>query len=155
MKHILLTLIFIFPFISHAQTVQAVVYDYDNIGNRVLRHVQVVALKPGKEPLQHIDTTFVETNEQLKDHENSMLSKEILKIYPNPFTETVIVENSTWQVSTDATLVIVDATGKLIKSQKVTSCKENIDLKSVSAGTYHVRYIVSQEVKSYWQIVKL
>lgn len=73
---------------------------------------------------------------------------EVFRIYPNP------ANGFFWINTTETgTLEISDATGKLVKSEKINSNRQQISLNGVAAGTYLVRFNTVSGISSNGQLI--
>ena len=62
-----------------------------------------------------------------------------MKVYPNPSAGNVIVELSDWTMNEQATVAVLDATGREVKMHDISSARQVIDLEDLSNGMYSVR----------------
>ena len=134
-----------------AQTGNATIFDYDANGQRVLRYLEPLAT------LNKFGDTL--TKESPPDTINRLLpdlnNKHIVvKAYPNPVANELIIENLTWDVEHTATVKVFDITGKFIQSRTITTALERLPLSSVAPGTYQVHYYLDGELLTTWKIIK-
>lgn len=61
-----------------------------------------------------------------------------IAVYPNPFTDNIIVKNSADE-SAAIDVSVIDITGKVVKTITKVHSGESIDLKELATGTYTVR----------------
>lgn len=73
---------------------------------------------------------------------------EVFRIYPNPTT------GFFWFSSMETgTLEILDANGKLVKSEKIISNKQEVDLSGLAEGTYLVKFHSAKGIDSNGQLI--
>jgi hypothetical protein len=66
-----------------------------------------------------------------EEDEKAQLSKEELKVYPNPFEHSIRIENA--EFYPDADVVITDLSGRVVHQQKL---RTEIDLHFLKSGMY-------------------
>ncbi|MBA4851480.1 T9SS type A sorting domain-containing protein [Emticicia sp. BO119] len=66
-----------------------------------------------------------------------------VKVYPNPFNESVSIELPAW-VNTGTEIKLTDMAGKLIKSWKIRN-KYNLELKELPAGVYLLTFDIGEQ----------
>jgi hypothetical protein len=134
-----------------AQTGQATIFSYDASGQRVLRYVEPNAVlnKFGDTLNQNSppDTIKSGPSRQISDHI-------VIKAYPNPATDEIIVENLSWQDASRAVVKIFDIAGKLIQSNSVNTARKQFSISSVTPGTYNVHYYLNEKLLTTWKIIK-
>jgi hypothetical protein len=154
---ILLALLSVFTTISgFAQVIlgPAIMFDYDNVGNRVKRYydpntpLNVYKVTNDSASLHPADTVV----EQFRASPNA---KGILvRVYPNPVTTNLIVENMTWSQDANAEIRLTDVTGKLIRTQTGNRAKEVLPFGDVSPGMYSVQYYLNGKYITSWKVLK-
>jgi len=80
----------------------------------------------------------------------SELSQQNVHIFPNPAQSTVFIESNTILNR----ITIIDLTGKIIESKKVTSSNSFFDLNELSIGVYTIELIDTKNVKRNYKVVK-
>ncbi len=133
---------------THAQAVygEANLFDYDNVGNRILRQYDantIINLRQAPTGLEQPQDTVLQK-----------IAAITVKAYPNPVSEMLIVENLSWSGKNHATLKVYDIAGKFIYSKESSTAKENIPFGSVAAGTYSLLYYIDGKLLTQWKIVK-
>ncbi|MFN4233391.1 MAG: T9SS type A sorting domain-containing protein [Bacteroidia bacterium] len=74
-----------------------------------------------------------------------------IKVYPNPASEFVMIENT---LQSDATVLIYDMRGALIKQLELTSSSERISISDLTSGMYHIRVSSSQGLAQYKLVIQ-
>jgi hypothetical protein len=101
-------LVFLMPIFSHAQTGEAIKFEYDDNGQRVKRfHDPVAALsKPGRNGDQPADTVI---GYYKKDDPLAKITESdyFVKAYPNPVHDILYIENLSWK-DADASVSFLD-----------------------------------------------
>ena len=99
---------------------QNITYDYDDAGNRILRHVV------------HVGAKVVQGSEEDKpDLEPIELSKQVV-IYPNPVLTSLKIQNDLEQASFN----LIDTKGNsIVKGQLAVGVNE-VDFTSIPKGSY-------------------
>ncbi|MCB9065460.1 MAG: T9SS type A sorting domain-containing protein [Chitinophagales bacterium] len=120
-------------------------YDYDGAGNRILRTIQYGVYKPGK----NVDTLTISDRNIVFDTPLQ------LKVYPNPFKETLVVENLNLQTTETNSIKVFDLSGKLIVQHNHTELRQYVKLSDVPPGTYYVNYYSNTQLLKTWKLVKL
>jgi parallel beta-helix repeat protein len=64
---------------------------------------------------------------------------ENITVYPNPVKDLLVI-NVNGSISADAIITISDVTGKLVRTINITANKTEVEMHSLSAGMYIVRY---------------
>lgn len=133
-----------------AQQGQAILFDYDANGQRVLRHYDPnVMLAKNGDTLNHQSPP--DTIIGLKG-----ITKEsiLVRAYPNPVADEMIVENLSWKEQYKAVVKIFDITGKLVTATSFVEARRQFSLASVVPGTYHVHYYLNSQLLTTWKIIK-
>lgn len=89
--------------------------------------------------------------------EELMQNRVAIQVYPNPFTnETTLAYQLQNKLTSGASVVITDMTGRTINKMPVTQAKGTVQLNpSMNAGIYFVRIINGSEITEPVKIVKL
>lgn len=74
-----------------------------------------------------------------------------IKVYPNPASEFVMIENT---LQSDANILILDMRGAVVKQLKLTSNTERIDVSELTSGMYHVRVLSSEGLAQYKLVIQ-
>lgn len=152
---ILGALSFIVPTI-HAQTYSnAVVFSYDNAGNRIKREIKVICIgcpdqsdPPGQKPGN--SATSSDPASMLGDQNHSL----VLRAYPNPLQKELTVEYAAWQKSDNALVKVFDMTGRLILSKNMSASKTTIDFSGLASEAYYVTCYLNGVIAETWKIIK-
>lgn len=142
------------PSLTYAQTIwgQGIEYRYNGAGFRELRYYDpntIIKQKPGGSSEQQADTVI--GLQQYKDN----VEKEFVRAYPNPVIDNLFIENLYWKDGSQASVKVLDVTGKLLLSKPLLSAKEQIDLRNLIPGSYNVNYFINNEYVISWKIVKI
>lgn len=141
---------------SSAQTVMgmATLFEYDAAGNRVERRTEpftIISPKPGKDNEEEkVDTLTQEFDKNIM-HRNEGI---VIKAYPNPVSNMLIIENLSWNEKNNITIMLFDVAGKHILTKSTHSAKEQIPFSSVAPGTYQVHYYLDNKLLTNWKIIK-
>ncbi len=74
------------------------------------------------------------------------------KLFPNPFTETTTIQF--YETPTNATLDIIDLSGKLVRSEIISNKKQVvIERKGLSSGTYFLRVMEKDKTPSFAKLI--
>lgn len=147
----LVSLAFLSPRHCIAQVGQAIEFQYDGIGNRVLRfHNPSAILNKYGDTVRH--DSPADTIKKATLSERDIL----VKAYPNPVADELIVENLSWndKDNSTATVKIFDVAGKAILSRSFRQHKDQFSLASLVPGTYTVLYYINDRLISNWKIIK-
>jgi hypothetical protein len=126
-------------------------FTYDGAGNRIKReyHVTIIAPKNSYHEEQRVDT--------LKERSDNKLfagSSILVKAYPNPVADEMIVENLSWKNGSIATVKISDIAGRLLQEKTFRTAKEGFSLSTYIVGTYTVSYYLDNHLYTTWKIIK-
>ncbi len=140
----------------HAQPVYGVgtLFEYNADGTRKERRTEqytIISPKPGKggqdDPVdtltQKFDKKFLSTGNEI-----------IVRAYPNPVTNVLIVENLTWNDANNIVIKLFDITGKHLLTKVTASAQEQIPFANFPPGTYHVHYYLGEKLLTNWKIIK-
>jgi len=137
---------------SKAQTITGpgIEYYHDALGNRYQRkyNSQAVLNKNG-DTLNHLSPP--DTIQQSNDRNIDQL---LIKAYPNPVADELIVENLSWDDKNKAAVKIYDITGRLLQAKHFNSAKQNFSLAYLAQGIYQVSYYLNDRVIYTWKVVK-
>lgn len=76
---------------------------------------------------------------------------ENIKIYPNPASEFVMIENT---LQSDATVIIYDMRGAVVKQLELTSASEKISVSDLTCGMYHISVLSNQGLAQYKLVIQ-
>ena len=122
----------LFNFDIAAQHMQ---YNYDDAGNRIKKEID---LNPGQL--------------RKKSSLNDQLSGQIIKIYPNPTTETIKVEVDSLS-DQNTTIALYDINGRLVLEQAALDLVNEVNLSQFANGKYILRFRNGEEISN-WVIIK-
>ena len=151
MKQTLIFFLFAIPLFCMAQSGSLPrVYEYDEVGNRIVRKVVYVAYAPSAPPdsseymMQQPSTTefYVEKIAQTE-----------IKIYPNPTTEKVTLEISGWETLRNGNFTLYSLTGQLLQDHPVHSLTTTVSLSTLPKGTYILKVQINNKTED-WKIIK-
>ena len=135
--------------ISIQASAQHITYTYDANGNRITRHYS---------PNRIMNDTIPTDAEADK-----VAAQYGIGVYPNPLMDgssvTVAIarnktEGQTSDITEEATVYVLDNTGKVLFSQKqTTSSPSQIDLSGYSAGIYHIKVAIGKE-ELFYKVMK-
>ena len=128
--------------ISFGLKAQAVVFQYDNAGNRISR--DIIVLK-----------STISNNCETKQVSNqvAMLGDAIITISPNPNGGKFSVKIEDHNVEASYQLRLCSANGKLIYEESSKELINEIDISSQENGIYILSLIIG-ETKKTWKIIK-
>jgi len=159
-RKILCLLWFAIPLLSMAQS--QVQYEYDASGNRVKRQV-VIPLPAPPAPQDSMETKMPASNELETVHFQNVEATELysvekiaqteIKIYPNPTTEKITLEISTWKDLQMGIFKLFSLNGQLLQEQPVHSATTTVSLSGLPAGTYILKVNINNRTED-WKIVK-
>lgn len=126
-------------------------FTYDGAGNRVKReyHITVIAPKNNYHEEQPVDTLQEPSDNKLFAGQGILV-----KAYPNPVADEMIVENLSWKDGNTATVKISDIAGQLLQDKSFSTAKEQFSLSSFIPGTYTVSYFLNNHLYTTWKIIK-
>ena len=125
-----------------------VYYKYDDSGNRVLRTIDVTVLKTKKDGLD--DPTVAPTVKKAVS-EKALQEAVTAKVFPNPATDVLIVEQS--QVIENSNYELYDSNGKQILTQKA-ELRTEISISHLPSGVY-LLVMRSAGTTAQWKIDKI
>ncbi len=133
-----------------AQTGNAIIFDYDANGQRVLRHLDPAAV------LNKYGDTLTRQSppDTLRGVQGNLAGAILVKAYPNPTADEVIIENLSWKDPSEAVVKIFDIAGKLIQTNRFSAPRKEFSLASVVPGVYQVHYYLNGELLTTWKIIK-
>ena len=160
MKKTFTFLLFALPLFCMAQNSLERYYDYDEVGNRVLRYAlelnSTSSLSPDStltykeaeelqpvEPLNSLTPEyFVETIAQVE-----------IKIYPNPTTENITLEIVNMEHLQTGIFKLYSLTGQLLQEHTVHSATTNISLANLPKGAYMLKVKINNRTEE-WKVIK-
>lgn len=74
-----------------------------------------------------------------------------IKVYPNPASEFVTIENT---LHGDTKILILDMRGAVVKQLQFTSNIEKIDVSELTSGMYHIRVLSSEGLAQYKLVIQ-
>ena len=79
-----------------------------------------------------------------------------IKLYPNPTSNSlwISIDKNEVQIATDLSIKLIDISGKVILSKKLTQHKFSLDLSSYSDGIYFLEIFQDNERLSYKKIIR-
>ncbi len=134
-----------------AQTVYgpAIKFEYDAAGQRIKRYYNPnVALN------KYGDTLTQTSPPDTIKRNHLLISDIVVKAYPNPTADFVIVENFSWKDGDKAEILLYDITGKFITKHVVNQHKESISFGGLAAGMYQLHYYLNNNLLTTWRIVR-
>lgn len=135
----LLVLLFLSSTLTAQQTVK---FEYDNAGNRVLRH-----LSTKKSTEAEVDSLFKDTNNHLK-----IIGDHLVKVYPNPTLGIINVEFLGTSEGS-STYSLVDQNGREILNGETINLSNSIDITQQGRGVYYL-VIKAPEIYQVYKIIK-
>ena len=121
---------------------QAVVFEYDAAGNRILRTMLVKKLSEADSTLCHAEAHQNVGNQQMQE----------IMVYPNPTDGLVNVEFSL-PLKHNGTFTLSAINGILIMQGNLTSTINMLNMKNLAKGAY-ILLVETDEVKEKFKIVK-
>ncbi len=141
MKKAFLACLIIIGFPILAQPIQ---YSYDNYGNRTQRKLDCPNC-PGTE------------RQMVTEEEKKTVETEIklgLNVFPNPAQDKMQVEIKNLSAEEQATIMLMDAQGKNLFSQKTSALQNEVDMAPYKPGVYFIKVLVGKETLFY-KVLKL
>lgn len=127
------------------------VFTYDAMGNRIKREYKWAIVSPKN---NYHDELPVDTLREASN-DNRFAGKGILvKAYPNPVADEMIVENLSWKDGSSATVIISDIAGRRLQAKSFRTAKEQFSLSSFVPGSYTVSYYLDNHLYTTWKIIK-
>jgi hypothetical protein len=105
-------------------------------------------LEAGFDQFQIIEGNQVGVEETVKT--NAMLN-----VYPNPFSYETTVSYDLDKINSDSRIEIVDVTGRVIRSVKISQMKGSITVDGLSSGVYLVNVVNDNERSAPIRIIKM
>lgn len=124
----------------------AIKFEYDNAGNRYLRHYlpyEIIQYKQGDNN-HGIDTSV----QKLKNDQF------LIRAYPNPVDDYITIENLSWNNDNKVVVKLTDITGKIISSKQFIKAKDNIPFSGLTPGAYMLYYYLNNEMLANWKVIK-
>jgi hypothetical protein len=152
-----LSLNFIF-FESKAQAFgEANWFYHDANGNRIYRQFTVdAAFKMGNTASDSMSVDTAVIKKDIQANENEQKNEQIIiKAYPNPVNNFLIVENLSWKDDYKVTVLLYDEAGQFISKKNITQAKDIILFNGFAPGTYQVHYYIRNTLLTVWKIIKL
>lgn len=168
MKTILTLTTLIISILSYGQSNKnQITYDYDLAGNRILRKMIVVVLRPEhEEELDALsngvdkaaETETVETaNDTEAKNEKEMFKEELdnvsLNLYPNPTAGALQIDIPDISAVNQGLIRLYDINGKILHEERVTSSETSIDLSQLEPATYILLLNINGKT-SEWKVVR-
>lgn len=128
------------PLIAQADSITEVAFKYDAAGNRTKR----------------VNTYFVAEFKSavVTNTEEEILVEEGLRVYPNPVSHTIfVILNQEAMDQQQRSLTIYDNLGKIVKQVLAPQETNQIDVSSLSNGTYILKLTFGNKHKE-WIIIK-
>lgn len=131
----------------------ATLFDYNADGTRKERRTEpytIISPKPGRGGGEPIDTLTQEFDKNILGADKEV----IVRAYPNPVTNMLIVENLSWNGTNNIVIKLFDITGKHLLTKTTNSAKEQVPFSNYPPGTYHVHYYINERLLTDWKIIK-
>lgn len=84
---------------------------------------------------------------------NEIISNAVFNVSPNPMNESLIIQH-TVQLAEDPILNIIDISGKNVKTEKLTSLNQTVDVSNFDSGIYFVSIISNKGITQNVKIIK-
>jgi|GEM_PF-3878533 len=145
-----------FSSVISAQSIPTVLVQYDGAGNRVLRKIEVICPNcpepgpPGTSSSQAPEEgLFRRAGTGDNPADNGVFS-----LYPNPFDEDLIIQNTGWTENIRGTIKVFDITGKMIMEHEVHAATEVLHFTNMASGTYMIYYYSDEQLQKIWKVTK-
>ena len=112
---------------------QTVHFEYDAVGNRVLRHITVKELKAGDSLLLSPELPVNPADTPLSEGEATFI------VYPNPSPEVITIENSGAAITGKLSYQLFDSQGKMQLQGDSPTVKTMLNMQQLQSGTYLLR----------------
>ena len=142
MKQIIFILILVCGVLSGRVNAQ-VTYQYDDAGNRVLRHSIIKMSSSSKAKKAVVDSTV----------QKETIGKQEILIYPNPTKGVLKIEMTGYDTDTPVKLLLTDANGRPLIERTLIQSSELVDITAYPVGWYLMRIVRGAEIKE-WKIIK-
>jgi len=140
------------PLFCMAQNPLPRVYEYDDAGNRIVRHVlELKCSLPA--PEDSLEVTSYELQVTSNEFFVEKLAQLEMKIYPNPATEKITLEISNFEKLQTGVFKLYNLNGQLLKECPVHSVSTEVSLAGLSAGTYILKVFMNDKTDE-WKIIK-
>jgi hypothetical protein len=117
-------------------------YSYDNVGNRVLRHLTVC---PTCRTVQNEPSAATKSTDTTK----ILAVQHGLNVFPNPTQDKVVLSLSNLKDGETTSLTLSDETGKILYTSQNLQEQNEVNMSSYNNGTYIMRVIVGKDVMVY------
>ena len=126
---------------------QTVNFDYDASGNCIIKYKTIV-----------LGPSFIKRNSTPQDTipkltEKGFLGEREITIFPNPTKGFLKVEISGIQPQTPMIYILSDTSGRLIKSEEITTLSFNIDMTKLPTAVYYLTILFDNK-QDKWKIVR-
>ena len=148
-RKIICLLWFVVPLFCTAQTSLVREYGYDAAGNRTYR--KTLTMKSLQSPVSQTDSTKTDLFEN--EYYSEIIAQTEIKIYPNPTTENVTLEISSWENLTKGTFILFSFIGQKLQEKTVNSSSTTISLANLPKGTYILKVYINDRNEE-WKIIK-
>ncbi len=146
MKKTIFTLVL--GFLATGLFAQDLVYTHDANGNRIVR--ETIFLKTAN-PANGNPAT-AQNQAQQEALETYLLGNPIV-VYPNPTAGKIVLETTSAEALSGATILLFDANGRHLQQLIITTTQTDIDLTAYANGVYIVRLTYQGRTKE-WRVVK-
>jgi len=151
-KKITLFFILAIPLFCMAQNPLPRVYEYDDAGNRIVRHVLELKCSPPA-PEDSLEVTSYELQVTSNEYFVEKFAQIEMKIYPNPATEKITLEITNLQDLQIGVFKLYNLNGQLLKECPVHSVTTELSLAGLSSGTYILKVFMNDKTDE-WKIIK-
>ena len=145
MRKLFLLLVFFVGTTVSLYSQNAVVFKYDDAGNRTSREIPTVTLRSSasEEPA---DSTNVATD---------LLQNYIIKVYPNPTFGQLTIEIEDFEVETPLDVVVFDRYGKILQRHVMGEPFINLNLTQYPSSTWYIVAFILNEERRDFKIIKM
>jgi len=154
MKKLLLILLALiaFPLAMLSQEHNTVEFDYDEAGNRILRHtiyIEIMITKADEQP----DTLQNLNMEKSVPADEFVLEDMIIRIYPNPTMGRFTVSLDNLSETDQVSYSLYTLTGQLISQGQIINNETVMDIQEHENGTYLFKLAINSETTT-WKVIK-
>ncbi|OFY48125.1 MAG: hypothetical protein A2W85_02845 [Bacteroidetes bacterium GWF2_41_31] len=135
-----------------SQEHNTVEFDYDEAGNRILRHtiyIEIMITKADEQP----DTLQNLNMEKSVPADEFVLEDMIIRIYPNPTMGRFTVSLDNLSETDQVSYSLYTLTGQLISQGQIINNETVMDIQEHENGTYLFKLAINSETTT-WKVIK-
>ena len=137
-------ILFLLCYFLKVEAQNAIVYDYDNAGNRISRVLS---------SQKSATITFPANEKKIKVQDKLTEEESLIKVYPNPTTGIIKISLENYPDPIIGECRIYNLNGTVLKHTKLNSSFTEVSLSDCINGTYIMRLIINDKLFDY-KIIK-